>query len=177
MKINEFVKVCHENAKNKGFWDKPRKIGTIIVLIHSEVTEALDADSCADFCEELADICIKIGDLCGGLEIDLESAILSINNQAEVRVNNTSFDSLEKSLIVLPPDFDDNKHACEVNRALSYALESDRKGDKETFKMSIGFAFINALIWAAQKGFSIEQNIMDKMERNKIRPKLHGKQY
>lgn len=44
MEINEGVKRAHENAKNKGFHKEPREIGTMLALIHSEVSEALEAD-------------------------------------------------------------------------------------------------------------------------------------
>lgn len=33
----------HNNSKNKGWWDKPRNDGEIIALIHSELSEALEA--------------------------------------------------------------------------------------------------------------------------------------
>lgn len=80
MRINDLVEQAHKNAVEKGFWDNPREIGTMLALIHSEVSEALEADRHGDmesFAEELADICIRVFDVAGGLEINLEEAIIS----------------------------------------------------------------------------------------------------
>lgn len=77
--INQLCKDAYETAKSKGWHDEPRETGTILALIHSEVSEALEADRKGDtqnFAEELADVCIRIFDLCGSKEIDLEKAIL-----------------------------------------------------------------------------------------------------
>jgi NTP pyrophosphatase (non-canonical NTP hydrolase) len=78
MKINQLCQQAYETAKSKGWHDEERETGTLIALIHSEVSEALEADRKGDaenFSEELADVCIRIFDLCGSRGIDLEKAI------------------------------------------------------------------------------------------------------
>lgn len=80
MKINELCHEAFETAKSKGWHDEPRETGTVLALIHSEVSEALEADRKGDqanFEEELADVCIRIFDLCGSRGIDLEKAIIA----------------------------------------------------------------------------------------------------
>jgi NTP pyrophosphatase (non-canonical NTP hydrolase) len=42
--INELAKEVHENAVSHGFFDDNKNIGEMLCLIHSEVSEALDAD-------------------------------------------------------------------------------------------------------------------------------------
>lgn len=48
-KLNEIANEFHNNAKNKGFWDEKREIGTILMLIVSELSEALEADRKGQF--------------------------------------------------------------------------------------------------------------------------------
>jgi NTP pyrophosphatase (non-canonical NTP hydrolase) len=76
--INNLCKEAFMIAKSKGWHDEPRETGTILALIHSEVSEALEADrkgNKENFAEELADVCIRVFDLCGSRGIDLEKAI------------------------------------------------------------------------------------------------------
>lgn len=42
--INELAKQIHANAIDKGFFEKEKNIGEMLCLIHSEVSEALEAD-------------------------------------------------------------------------------------------------------------------------------------
>lgn len=77
--INTLCKNAYETAKSKGWHDEPRETGTLLALIHSEVSEALEADRRGDhenFAEELADILIRVFDLCGAKDIDLEKAVI-----------------------------------------------------------------------------------------------------
>jgi NTP pyrophosphatase (non-canonical NTP hydrolase) len=78
--IKHFIEVSHRVAREKGWWDEPRHDGELVALMHSELSEALEAmrthspkDAIA---EELADCCIRIFDYCGERGIDLEDALL-----------------------------------------------------------------------------------------------------
>ncbi len=42
--LNEASQKIHEANKEKGFYDKPREIGTLLMLVVSELSEALEAD-------------------------------------------------------------------------------------------------------------------------------------
>ncbi len=44
MGLNELAKEVYKNAKSKGFYDNTVEIGTRLMLIVSEVSEALEAD-------------------------------------------------------------------------------------------------------------------------------------
>ena len=78
--ISKLIEECPRIAKKKGWWDSERNDGELIALMHSELSEALEAmrnhgtkDSIA---EELADCCIRIFDYCGAKDIDLEKTLL-----------------------------------------------------------------------------------------------------
>ena len=76
--INKLCKEAYEITKSKGFYDSPRETGTVLALIHSEVSEALEADRRGDtegFIGELADIVYRVFTLCGEIGIDLDGAI------------------------------------------------------------------------------------------------------
>lgn len=76
--LNELSKLCHRIAVEKGFWDEQRNIGEALMLIVTELAEAMEAHRRQDaenFREELADTFIRLLDLCGGLGIDIEEEI------------------------------------------------------------------------------------------------------
>lgn len=99
MTIQQLVKTCHKNAKDKGFWDSnSHNIPEKLMLIVSELGEALEAlregkrqpnKENADelntktgkiertwfkdtFEDEICDVVIRIADLCGWLNINLD---------------------------------------------------------------------------------------------------------
>lgn len=44
MDLKATAKEIHENAAAKGFWDKERNLGEMLCLVHSEISEAMEAD-------------------------------------------------------------------------------------------------------------------------------------
>lgn len=112
MMINKLAKEIHQSNIDKGFFDDERNIGEMLCLIHSEVSEALEADrkgryskevdlevitiSWNDnrfmesfeggikdtFEDEMADIVIRVFDMCAFKNIDLEGHI-----KAKMRYN------------------------------------------------------------------------------------------
>lgn len=82
--INDLCSDAFEIAKQNGWHDEKREFGTLIALMHSELSEALEAyrkDSedvmWSNITEELADVCIRIFNACGEYNLDLATAIES----------------------------------------------------------------------------------------------------
>lgn len=76
--LNELSAICHGIAREKGFWDEERNRGEALMLIVTELAEAMEAyrkQDDANFREEIADTFIRLFDLCGGLDIDIEEEI------------------------------------------------------------------------------------------------------
>jgi NTP pyrophosphatase (non-canonical NTP hydrolase) len=78
--LNELIDECHKTARSKGWWESERNDGELIALMHSELSEALEAmrahGSKDNVAEELADCCIRIFDFCGARKIDLEKILV-----------------------------------------------------------------------------------------------------
>lgn len=85
--------VLHETATEKGFWDgeySNDKIGNKLALIHSEVTEVLEAirkeQGSEKIVEEIADILIRTLDLYAAMR-NQESVVHSLDEVLQNKIN------------------------------------------------------------------------------------------
>ena len=84
--INELAVEIHQNNVDAGWWDKPREKGTLLMLVVSEIAEAMEGER-KDLMDdhlphrkmaevELADAVIRILDYAGGHGYDIEGAMM-----------------------------------------------------------------------------------------------------
>ena len=94
--LNELSEEIYQNNKEKGFWDNERNVGEMLMLVTSELGEAMEAhrkgrfanieayeefsenfeDAIKDtFEDEIADSVIRLLDMCGGLGIDIDTHV------------------------------------------------------------------------------------------------------
>jgi len=98
------AQAVHDNACNKGFWDQERNDGEAIALIHSELSEALEAlragnppdDKVPTFSgveAELADVIIRIMDLAEGRRWRVAEALVAkmAYNEGRERLHGKEF--------------------------------------------------------------------------------------
>lgn len=85
MSIKQLQQQIHQNNVDAVWWDSPREKGTLLCLIHSEISEAMEGER-KDLMDdhlphrkmaevELADAIIRILDYAGAFGYDIEGAI------------------------------------------------------------------------------------------------------
>ena len=87
-RLDIFQREVHDTAKSKGWWESPRSTAECIALMHSELSEALEADrndnpddehvpEFGNLEVELADCMIRVLDFCESKGISLAKAMIA----------------------------------------------------------------------------------------------------
>lgn len=186
---NKLKDQAHQIAIDKGWWDTERSIPECFALIHSEVSEALEADrkekhaSLSEyyndiyyegfyfegsffinikdtFEDELADIVIRCLDLCGKYEIDIDDY----------------FDRNIDSVIECPKTKENIPgQLCSIHYLISRAYTNRVTPVKAIEQLVDVIDHVNTL--ARSLDIDLLKHVELKMQFNKTRPYKHGKKY
>lgn len=98
--INELAKEIHENARNKGFWDYERNTGEMLMLIVSEVSEAMEADREGNYFNSETRLRSNRHEYSTGWAFDIVDSIPEAwNNWFRQEVKNSFSDELADAMI------------------------------------------------------------------------------
>ena len=91
--LDALAAILHETAREKGFWDgeyNHDKIGNKLALVHSEVTEVLEAirksQDSENVVEEIADVIIRLLDVYAAMRNE-EQVLHSLDEVLESKMN------------------------------------------------------------------------------------------
>ena len=91
--LDAFAATLHETAIEKGFWDgeySHDKVGNKLALVHSEVTEVLEAirktKGSEQIVEEMADVIIRLLDVYAAMRNE-EQILHSLDEVLEAKIN------------------------------------------------------------------------------------------
>ena len=91
--LDALAAILHETAREKGFWDGEYthdKVGNKLALVHSEVTEVLEAirksNGSEKVVEEMADVIIRLLDIYAAMRNE-EEVLHSLDEILEKKMN------------------------------------------------------------------------------------------
>ena len=172
MNLADLQREAHAIAKAHGWWDQERTFGDLIALVHSELSEALEAYRVCGIVDcphehtegagvpfELADVVIRVADMAEHYGVDGGVMDRQLANQREVIPD-------------LPPDFTFGERITALHNWVSNAGQFDH--DQEQWSGYLGMVAFGVERMAAHYGIDLDAAIAAKMTYNRTRSYRHG---
>ena len=166
--LNKLAEEIHAAAVEKGFWAVENAHIKHIAKMHSELSEAVQADRAEIMYEiehegakpegvvaELADFVMMVLDLFAALNVELP----------EGSPSEWMTEPVEESELL---EFDLPTMVCALHSELCDAIYNAGQAHK---------MLVMPYMWLHARGYDLWEIIRQKMEYNKSRPKLHGREY
>lgn len=177
--LNKLAAELHAAAVEKGFWAVENAHIKHIAKMHSELSEAVQADRAGimytpedsisgkpeGVAVELADFVMMTLDFCAEMDVDINLFMGIVNLEAFKARSGADFARL------ILPELVVMLHR-QIDRMTS--PESDSLSD---FSAAMFFILWGVPFWMEQRGFNIWEIIEEKRKANLIREKLHGRLY
>lgn len=177
--LNELSREIYEANKAKGFWDKERNYGEMLMLAISELGEGINAHRSGrlskidevderdfvlsfeglvkdTFEDEVADTFIRLMDIYGGSGIvghDLDYSVWAEHRLAADNLR--GIDNVGEGMLVVTHEI------CKCH----------------TSRMRIPYAIAHIIQFCAFHGIDLDAHVTAKIRYNSTRPRLHGKKY
>ena len=158
MNLADLQKEAHAIAKAHGWWDEERSFGDLIALVHSELSEALEAFGVAI---ELADVVIRVADMAEHYHWALDAAPIP---------------EPEEWMEFSPAkSFGDWIGLCHIHAsdALIAAWMPPERFTSPLVSLNLVVRTVQRM--AAHYGIDLDAAIEAKMEYNRTRPYRHGR--
>ncbi len=192
MNLTDLQREAHAIAKDHGWWDEERSFGDLIALVHSELSEALEAyrdiglaianpgrktglgevfyerhlHECEGVPYELADVVIRVADMAEWYELDLDVVVMARARKKDDHLDVHTWGPDEGS-------FGDWIAECHELLREAYWWKHQQLS-RVVWVEWLGSLIHNVYQMAAHYGIDLDAAIEAKMEYNRGRSYRHG---